>query len=167
VVVRAMVFVFILALPACSSPPIVPDPQAPTSAPSPTKTRQSASQPSASTAAQWQEPTAYSFTVESRCGEGNLLGRFDVQVEDGDVVSVEPLDETASAAIAYVEPEEVPTLAEMLDRVAEARLEGASEVSLSTDPADGHPVSVAIDWQAIAIDDEECYAISEYIPAGD
>lgn len=34
-------------------------------------------------------------------------------------------------------------------------------VSLATDPTDGHPVTLEIDWVLAAIDDEECYAVSE------
>jgi hypothetical protein len=53
----------------------------------------------------------------------------------------------------------------MLRLVAEARDGGVADVSLVTDPADGHPLQVDIDWLPEAIDDEECYVISDYAPA--
>jgi hypothetical protein len=114
---------------------------------------------------EWREPATYSFTVASFCGEQALIGRFRVEVEDGAVVSVEGLDERSRSV--HLTPAAAPTLGEMLDRVAHARRENASEVSLFRDPIDGHPVSIEIDWRADAIDDEECYEISSYRPAED
>jgi len=51
----------------------------------------------------------------------------------------------------------------MLVLVERARREGAGQVTLALDPADGHPVSVSVDWAQNAIDDEECYEITEYV----
>jgi hypothetical protein len=109
----------------------------------------------------WQEPSAYSFVMVSSCGERSLLGRFGVTVEDGVTVAYEALDE--QAGLYAGPPDEIPSLGEMLRLVAEARDGGAADVTLVTDPADGHPVEVDIDWLPNAIDDEECYAISEYV----
>jgi hypothetical protein len=53
----------------------------------------------------------------------------------------------------------------MTDPVAVPRLEGSGlppEVRLVTDPADGHPLEVFIDWVPEAIDDEACYVIHDY-----
>jgi len=55
----------------------------------------------------------------------------------------------------------------MLERVAKARREDAAEITLSTDPADGHPLVIEIDWHASAIDGEECYEISGFVPMGE
>jgi len=130
-------------------------------------TPQSLASPSASTSIStaWTEPADYSFTVDSRCGERVLIGRFPVTVENRAVVGVEGRDEQGRGVAATIEPEAVPTLAEMLGLVAEAQRENASEVTLSTDPADGHPLSVKIDWQANVIDDEDCYEISDFASA--
>lgn len=123
----------------------------------------SAAGASPSEVAEWAEPAAYSFTLESRCGERNLLGRFAVEVENGVVVSVEGLDDQGRRATSVVQPADVPTLADLLALVAEARGDGADQVDLVTDPADGHPVSVEIDWEAAATDDEECYTVSDLV----
>jgi len=36
-------------------------------------------------------------------------------------------------------------------------------VKATSDPIDGHPIRVEIDWQANAMDDEECSSIFEYL----
>ena len=109
-------------------------------------------------------PTTPSLSIR-RAGERLLIGRFRVEVENGAVVSVEALDGQAQSVTAFITPEAVPTLAEILERVAEARRQNAYEVTLSTDPVDGHPTMVSIDWDFNTIDEEECYAISEYAPS--
>lgn len=163
---RAVVLVFTLLLGACSAPPVVPvseEPEAGTPVPQPTP---SAPSPSPSAPTEWREPATYSFTLESRCGFRMLIGRFHVEVENGAVVSVDGLDEQGRLVAGIIQHDEVPTLTGLLGRVAEARNEGADEVNLSTDPVDGRPISIEIDWQANAIDDEECYTISDFAPAG-
>lgn len=162
--VRRAVLAFALVLSACSTAPVDPS-EEPAAISSLAQTPQSPASPAASTTSEWIEPADYSFTLDSRCGERVLIGRFRIEVENRAVVSVEALDEQARSVAAFIEPEAVPTLAEMLERVAEAHRENASEVTLSTDPADGHPVSVKIDWQATMIDEEECYEISDFAPA--
>jgi hypothetical protein len=37
-------------------------------------------------------------------------------------------------------------------------------LELVTDPVDGHPVRIEIDWTESAIDDDECYEILRYEP---
>jgi hypothetical protein len=98
----------------------------------------------------------------SSCGERSLLGRFGVTVEDGVTVAYEALDE--QAGLFAGPPHEIPSLGEMLRLVAEARDGGVADVTLVTDPVDGHPVEVNIDWLPNAIDDEECYLVSDYAP---
>lgn len=161
--VRTAVLVFALVLSACSTAPVDPS-----EAPTPISSLTQTPLPSASsvpTTGEWTEPADYSFTIDSQCGERALIGRFRVEVENRAVVSVEGFDEQGRSVAAIIEPEAVPTLAEMFERVAEARRDNASEVILSTDPADGHPVSVKIDWQANMIDEEECYEISDFASA--
>jgi hypothetical protein len=111
----------------------------------------------ASPAAVWSEPEAYSFQFEASCGERDMLGHFLVIVEHGAVIAYDSLD-------ASPPRESVPTLGDMLARVAAARADGVAQVELETDPVDGHPVWVNIDWLPNAIDDEECYEISNYVP---
>jgi len=163
--VRAASFTLALLLTACSA-------AAPSSSESPSAdataapATSSAPSTSPSAAAEWEEPAAYSFTLESRCGERNLIGRFAVEVENGEVIAVEGLDEQGRTAATVVQPSDIPTLADLLALVAEAQSDGADKVTLATNPTDGHPISVEIDWQANADDDEECYQISDFVPAG-
>ncbi len=93
----------------------------------------------------------------------NLIGRFAVEVENSVVVAVEGLDDQGRTGTSVVQPADVPSLAGLLALVTEARSDGADKVDLVTDPADGYPVSVEIDWQAAAIDDEECYTVSNFV----
>jgi hypothetical protein len=111
----------------------------------------------------WEEPRAYSFVLaDNRCGGGerNYFGRMRVFVEDGETLEYGALDETAEQFSGP--PSDVPTLADLLARVEEARNATEPEVTVVTDPADGHPVELFIDWAPDAMDDEECYVISEY-----
>jgi len=96
-----------------------------------------------------------------------LIGRFRITVEDGVVIGVDGLDEQSRTVAEIIPLSEMPTLTGLLARVAEARREGADEVSLSTDPTDGRPVSVEIDWDANATDDEECYTITDFAPVNE
>lgn len=160
--VRAASLVLVLLLGACSVVGASPS-AAPRVEPSEARLPEPGPASSASAVARWAEPVAYSFTLESRCGERNLIGRFAVEVENGVVVAVEGLDHQGETAIAVVQPADVPTLAGLHTLVAEARADGADKVDLVTDPADGHPVSVEIDWEAAAIDDEECYTVSDLV----
>lgn len=155
--VRVASLVLVLLLCACSAAG-APAEQ-PTIEPSEAQATASARSPSPSAAAEWAEPAAYSFTLESRCGERVLSGRFHVEVEHGAIVGVDGLDEQGRTVAASIPPEDVPTLADLRALVAEARSDGADKVNPVTDPADGHPVSVEIDWEAAAIDDEECYTV--------
>lgn len=118
--------------------------------------------PSASHPVQWREPVSYTFTLDSQCGERALIGRFLVEVENGKTVRVEGLE--GYFASHPIEPRAVPTLNDLLSVAADARRQGASQVSVVLDPVDGHPVSVSVDWRADTIDDEECYEVTEYLP---
>lgn len=118
-------------------------------------------------AREWREPSAYSFTLASECGERSLIGRFHIEVENGVVVGVEGLDEQGRRFVESRSSEGrrtggVPTLAGLLGQVAEARRDGADRVEVKADQTDGHPVSIAIDRRINATDDEECYEISAF-----
>ena len=110
----------------------------------------------------WQEPRHYTFVFEASCGLRVLHGRFRAYVADGVTYRYEALDERAGAF--PFEPEDIPTLGEMLARANEALLDAQSSVELVTDPVDGHPVHIDIDWIVSAIDEEECYEILRYEP---
>lgn len=111
--------------------------------------------PSAPTAPTTDWSTAsYRFTLDSTCGERLFLGTFHVTVEDGKVTLVEP-----EAPIP-----EVPTIADLLQRAQADGLAAPSEFHL--DPTTGVPTVVEFEGDPNAIDDEECYAVSDYEPLG-
>lgn len=156
--VRAIVLVFVLVLSACSTERVEPASHEPTAATSPSSDASpAAASPSAVAPAEWEEPVAYTFTLESRCGWTSLPGRIRVTVENGEVVDVAPLD-----GQTLPDGRQLPTLGEILERAEEARRDGADHVEVKTDPVTGHPVSVEIDRLTNAIDDEECYEISDF-----
>ena len=110
----------------------------------------------------WREPASYSFTVDSQCGERALIGRFRVTVVGGKVTAAEGLDEPAQRLLRQRSPEVIPTLRHLLDQVAQARQAGADVATVEHDPVDGHPTKITIDHELAAIDDEECYTVSDF-----
>jgi hypothetical protein len=111
----------------------------------------------------WLEPANYSFTVESSCGERALIGTFRVTVHDHKTVAFLGLDEAGRRYQG--DAGSLPTLRGLLEEAGDAAAHEADSVKVETDPADGHPVNVAIDYLANAIDDEACYLITDYLPA--
>nr|WP_221374720.1 DUF6174 domain-containing protein [Actinoplanes polyasparticus] len=57
-------------------------------------------------------------------------------------------------------PDTIPTLAQLVTELNEARRTRAGVADLETDPAPGHPTRITIDPEPNAVDDESCYAIS-------
>jgi Family of unknown function (DUF6174) len=116
---------------------------------------------SAEPIAAWREPATYRFVLDAECGERSLIGRFGVRVENGKTVAMERLDGSARRFQGTFH--ELPTLAMLLTSVVDPRNRGADSVKLTTDPTDGHPTHVEIDWAVHTVDDEECYQISSYV----
>jgi hypothetical protein len=100
--------------------------------------------------------------ADNRCGGGerDYFGRMRVIVDGGEALEYVALDETAERFSGA--PSDVPTLADLIALVKEARSATEPEVTLVTDPQDGHPVEIFIDWAPDAMDDEECYVITDY-----
>ena len=121
--------------------------------------------PPGSAAIIWQEPTSYSFTLSSQCGERALIGTFNVEVQGGETVGVEAVSGYFVEHPEAMPPSAVPTLNDLLAEAADARSRDADEVRVVLDPIDGHPVSISIDWKTNTIDDEACYEITNYLPA--
>jgi hypothetical protein len=113
----------------------------------------------------WLEPANYSFTVESSCGERSLIGRFRVTVKDHSTVAFRGLDEAGRTYQGNAGS--MPTLRGFLMEAEDATTRKADSVKVETDPADGHPLNVAIDWLANTIDDESCYRVTDYLPVVD
>jgi len=113
----------------------------------------------------WQEPARYSFVLDSRCGEQQLIGKFQVSVVDGTVTATRGLDETASNALRGAQPDLVPTLGQLVEQVNEARRSGAEVADIDVDLDDAHPVRITIDPHKNTNDDESCFTISDYTPS--
>jgi hypothetical protein len=111
---------------------------------------------------EWREPPDYSFVIDSACGERAFFGRFAVEVRDHAVADVTALDDSAAAMLQWSGSEQVPTIGMLLDELARARMNDAQVAAMSLDSMDGYPARIDIDWDIGAIDDEACYAISEY-----
>lgn len=106
----------------------------------------------------WVEPLAYRYVVaDTKCGGGerNYIGTWELTVRNGKVASSRPIDETAQAN--QLTDDQLPTLRWIEERASEAPV-----VEIERDAADGHLTLVRMDWLPNAIDDEECYRISEY-----
>ncbi|GAA1765447.1 hypothetical protein GCM10009681_40620 [Luedemannella helvata] len=117
-------------------------------------------------AAAWAEPARYAFTLESTCGERWLIGTFRVTVDNGAVAAVEGLDEPARRAVEGRDltflREVVPTLSGMVDEAARARSAGAETVEVTVDRNTGHVTRINIDPARNSVDDESCYAVTDY-----
>ena len=117
--------------------------------------------PSPSAVHEWTEPDSYMYAFDSQCGLRALSGRWEVTVENGKVVDYHSPDHPGSPLPGI----EMPTLADLMNQVERARADGDAIVkAFETDPADGHPTFISIDWLPNAIDDEECYVIESYTP---
>ena len=152
--------VLVVALTGCARVPATGGGGASVPAPDAVPAAAPASAPAAKRG--WTEPAAYKFTLTSTCGERALIGRFRVTVASGMVTRTEGLDNAARKALMLRLAKLVPTLGQLLDEAATARRDGADEVVVRMDPADGHPTAIRIDPRRDAIDDESCYDISDY-----
>jgi hypothetical protein len=92
-------------------------------------------------------PMAYSFDLESSCGERSLIGDFRVWVEDEEVTRVRP----------ETDRRYVPTLSDLEHLVADAGPDAEVEVERGTE---GWITWLSIDHLPDAIDDEECYRVT-------
>lgn len=104
----------------------------------------------------WVAPANYSFTAQSSCGERGFIGTFAVTVEAGQVADVTPI----SDSWAGVTPDMTPTLTAMLDEARDAVAQGGT-AEVAVDDA-GVPRWISLDPLPEAVDDEACYAISDY-----
>lgn len=103
----------------------------------------------------WQAPPAYSFTVQSSCGEQAFIGEYAVTVDQNEVVSVEVLRQ----GWADITVASVPSIADMLDLAREADSQGEAQVWVD---AEGMPRWLELDPMPNAVDDENCFLITQY-----
>jgi len=111
----------------------------------------------------WLEPDSYAFTLESACGERDLIGTFRLTVVDGMVTAAEGRDEPGRRLLAQRKPHLMPTLTGLLNEARQAQRDGADVVETQVDPADGYPTKITIDHDRAALDDEACYTISDFV----
>ena len=103
----------------------------------------------------WQPPLAYSFVVQSSCGEQAFIGEYVVSVEEGAVAGVDPL----RRGFDGIGVDSVPSLAAMLELARQAEREGEAEVWVDQD---GIPRWFDLDPLLDSIDDENCFLITHY-----
>jgi Family of unknown function (DUF6174) len=116
---------------------------------------------STSTPAEWEPGSSYTYELDSSCGERSLIGEFRIEVRDGEVSSVEPLDESARSMIEGGFEDDIPSIEELLTEARLARSEGADVVEVRR-ADDGRPTEIEIDYMKEAIDDEACYVIRRF-----
>ncbi|MFF3336500.1 DUF6174 domain-containing protein [Streptomyces sp. NPDC002888] len=110
----------------------------------------------------WAEPAAYTYTLTSSEGERALIGTFRVTVRDGEVARATGLDADSRRVVSQ-SPDAIPTLADLLAELDQARHDHADVVKVQY-AKDGHPLRIEVDWDERAVDDEARYVISAYKP---
>ena len=127
-------------------------------APAPTA---AASEVVAASAPPWTEPAKYGFVLERQCNRGPSMGRYQVTVENGQVVRADRIDGRTAAGEEEID---VPTLAELLN-LAQTAADDGGEVSTKYDATDGHPLAVSFNVSDQGADGSSCFTITEYKPA--
>lgn len=110
--------------------------------------------------AAWREPASYAYTLTTTTQV--LAGTFRVAVRDGAVTSAVGLDADSRDQLQRWH-DEVPTIGALLERLRQARSEGA-HIAEAEYAADGHPVRITLDIAENAIDDEALYVLDSYTP---
>ncbi len=103
-------------------------------------------------------PRSYAFTLTSSCGERGLIGDYRVTVRSGRVSDVDNLDDDYPYEPTLAE---VPTLQDLADMADSA---GPDEVVEYVVDEAGAPRSLTLDPVPNAIDDEECYEVTDLVP---
>lgn len=120
----------------------------------------------ASASAAWAAASTddYAYTLTSSCGERLLYGAYRVTVTGGRVTDVVALDDIAHRLLGegHDLTDAIPTLDELLVRVLDT--DRGDVVGVSFDPTTGYPASVTFDPEPRAVDDEECYVVTDYAP---
>lgn len=129
---------------------------------------------SASAAPAWSEPATYTYTLTRGCDDAKPLGKYQVAVENGAVVSSRRIDRSDASPTASSDVDlgpvtgddseeiDIPTLKGLLDLVQTASDDGGA-VTQSFDATDGHPVKVSFNTSdSGAADQAECFGVSDY-----
>jgi hypothetical protein len=132
-----------------------------TSTPSASTPTAAASEVVAASAPPWTEPAKYGFVLERQCNGGPSLGRYQVAVENGQVVQADRIDGRTAAGEEEID---VPSLGELLD-LAQTAADDGGEVTTKFDATDGHPIAVSFNVSDEGADGASCFTITGYKPA--
>lgn len=113
--------------------------------------------------ARWEAGGAadYAYTVRRVCFCGpEVVGPVRVEVRGGRTVSVSPLEGRTPAPGAF---DRLDTVEEMFASVQDAIDADPYLLDARYDPARGHPVSVAVDYDRRAVDEEGGFAVTDFV----
>lgn len=94
--------------------------------------------------------------------------RYVIEVAQGTVVGAEALDQSAEVVIASSGLEALPTLGSLVAEYTSAKhssigSEGEADVAtIEFSSEDSHPISITIDYNTDATDDEACYTVTSF-----
>jgi hypothetical protein len=108
----------------------------------------------------WVEPSDYTFVADRTCDGAKSNGKYKVTVAGKQVTGTERVDGKATEG---EEEFEVPTLAGMLEE-AQTAIDDGADATTTFDPADGHPIAVAINRAEEENGGATCFQISDYRP---
>ena len=113
--------------------------------------------------ARWERQGAadYAYTVRRTCFCGpDVAGPVRVEVRGGRTVSVSPFEGRPLFPGAF---DRLDTVEEMFASVQDAIDAGPYLLDARYDPARGYPVSVAVDYERNAVDDEGGFVVSDFV----
>jgi hypothetical protein len=113
--------------------------------------------------ARWEAGGAadYAYTVRRTCFCGpDVVEPVRVEVRGGRTVSVSAVEGRTPAPGAF---DRLDTVEEMFASVQDAIDADPYLLDARYDPARGHPVSVAVDYERRAVDDEGGFAVSDFV----
>lgn len=110
----------------------------------------------------WQRQAIadYAYTVRRTCFCGQeVTGPVRVEVRGGRTVSVAPFGGQALAAGAF---DRLDTVEELFEAVDDAIDRRPHQLTAGYDPARGHPVSLAVDYDRRSVDEENGFEVSDF-----
>lgn len=111
----------------------------------------------------WQREGAadYAYTIRRVCFCGpEVAGPVRVEVRGGQTVKVETFSGRTLAAGAF---DRLDTVEELFATVGEAIDRDPDRIMAGYDPARGHPVSLFVDYDRRAVDEENGFEVSDFV----
>ncbi|MFT7600817.1 MAG: hypothetical protein ACI8TP_003765 [Acidimicrobiales bacterium] len=99
----------------------------------------------------------YTFSRSCECPD-DQLGPFRVTVTNGEIEKVESLDDVIDYDVG------ARTIPEMFDAIA-ATIDGGAQLDVTYEATTGHPVSVLLDIEALAVDGGDAFTIESFSSA--